>query len=41
MAESTVADLADSDAEVAMADVSEAAAHNAYRQASAKAGERP
>jgi len=40
MAESSVADLADSGAEVAMADVDEAAAHNAYRVASAKAAER-
>jgi hypothetical protein len=40
MAESSLADLAESDSEVAMADVGEASAHNAYRRASNEAAER-
>jgi hypothetical protein len=40
MAESSLADLAESDSEVAMADVGEASAHNAYRRASNEAAGR-
>jgi hypothetical protein len=40
MAESTLSDLAESQSEVAIADVGEASAHNAYRQASDKAADR-
>jgi hypothetical protein len=37
LAESTVANLADTDAESAMADIEEAAAHERYRQATSRA----
>jgi hypothetical protein len=40
MAESTIADLAETESDVAMADVGEAAAHAAYQRASDQAAER-
>ena len=40
MAESTLVGVVDSDAEVALADIGEASAHNAYRRASDEAAER-
>jgi hypothetical protein len=41
MAESTLADVADAESEVAMADVGEAAAHDTYRRLTDRAAGQP